>query len=247
MSRIQGMDYRLIAIAEDKAAYDYLSLQTERVYSVIKGDAGPPLAGALGFESNGFASLMSRRASHLLAQLLRLTSTDSILVFSDLDVIWIRDPRPFFVQGCDAWAQTQHRERKLLNPGFLALSRTDGSLLLLGEWERRLLRGRPQRNLPVFNQVVNEFQEDVKVCALRPELFLSAKRSFGRRKWSPKVDARAVVAHANWIDGHDAKRAAFLNAGAWIISDNVKPVLIPSNNETATKTSRSPHSINLRA
>ncbi|KAJ8601849.1 hypothetical protein CTAYLR_002652 [Chrysophaeum taylorii] len=241
VSRLDTDEMGFVAIAEDVEAYGYLRRRFEvpggyrRVVRAAAGGAAPPLKGALGFESAGFATLMSRRAAHLAAQLAQLaeaweSSQDARLIFSDLDVLWIRDPRPWLERRttyssgrpCDAWAQTQHRERGLLNPGFLALAPTPGAAALLREWERRL-RERPQRNLPVFNEAIRALKGTVHVCALAPDLFLSAKRSFRRANWMPLADRRAarmrmlasavgnharstqVVAHANWIDGHDVR------------------------------------------
>lgn len=228
----------LITIAEDSQAYDYLRRRFvgeaayRRVVRASEGGEDPPLGGTLGFESSSFAHLMSRRAAHIESQLYELASTSwatpgARLIFSDLDVVWIRDPRPWFVGACDAWAQTQHRERRLLNPGFLALTPSPRALTLLREWARRLQQ-HAQLNLPVFNDVVRALADKVKVCALQPDVFLSAKRSFRRRTWSPTSDERAVIAHANWIDGHDAKRAAFQAAGAWLVSSNLSAALIPN-------------------
>lgn len=230
----------LIAIAEDTVAYDYLTRRLigerfyRRVVRATQGGTDPPLGGRLGFSSEGFATLMSRRAEHLEAQLRNLVSTtnwatmrDARLIFSDLDVIWIRNPIPWFAgDSCDAWAQTQHRERGLLNPGFLALAPTPRALSLLQEWARRL-RERPQLNLPAFNEVVQGNAQSIGVCPLQPDIFLSAKRSFRRRLWSPFTDSKAVIAHANWIDGHDSKRAAFELVGAWLASPNVSAISAP--------------------
>ena len=37
----------------------------------------------------------------------------------------------------------------------------------------------------------------------------------------------AVTAHANWIDGHDAKRAALARSGAWLAA-GATPLLVPA-------------------
>jgi len=229
LARLGTAEFGLVAIAEDAEAHAYLERRLlvddagssyRRVVRSALGGAAPAVRETLDFESRGFASLMSRRAAHLL-ELLRDLGAESPrwaaaadrsrLVFSDLDVLWLRDPTPWFVGGCDAWAQTQHRERGLLNPGFLALAPTPGAARLLSEWARRL-RDKPGRNLPVFNEArdallrdpnardttgapPSDHQDDgrgARVCALAPELFLSAKRSFRRLRWSPAADTTAV-------------------------------------------------------
>jgi len=247
----------LIVIAEDSDVYPYLEKRVKamqlRYSKVVRSHEGGTARATqthLGFESQGFASLMSRRAAHLSTQLRILiqsspewaASPRSRLIFSDLDAIWIRDPRQWFrsepLQGCDAWAQTQHRERKLLNPGFLALAPTPGSELLLTDWERRLFK-KPQRNLPVFNEAISALGEAIHICALPPELFLSAKRSFRNRHWSPLRDPSAIIAHANWIDGHDDKRAAFQAVGAWLLRSDISPLVVPAS----AAVDRSPYAI----
>ena len=235
----------LVAIAEDGVAYDYLAAWAaagppgswrRAVRSDFAGASGAPLAGELGFETPGFARLMARRAAYLASQLeaLRRLPTwaadldGSRLVFSDLDVVWLADPRPFLAgEGCDAWAQTQHRERKLLNPGFLALRPTPGAHALLSDWAKRLAAAPPQRNLPVFNDAVRGLLGAAKTCALPPETFASAKRTFNRPRWSAKSPRGVVTAHANWIDGHDAKKAALVRADAWLAPPAARPLLAP--------------------
>ena len=90
---------------------------------------------------------------------------------------------------------------------------TPGAARLLSDWAERL-SAEPGRNLPVFNKAVRALP-DVRVCALAPERFASAKRTFFRRRWSARTPGAVVAAHANWIDGHDAKREAFEGAGLW--------------------------------
>ena len=129
------------------------------------------------------------------------------LIFTDLDVFWLKDPRPYFTGDCAAWAQTQHREKGLLNPGFLVLTPTDAAAKLLKTWAA-LLAKEPGRNLPLFKPVT---------CALDSEVFVSAKRSFFRRRWSARDPGSVVVAHANWIDGLDAKHRAFVEKGLGVL------------------------------
>ena len=64
-------------------------------------------------------------------------------------------------------------------------------------------------------------------CALPPETFCSAKRTFNRPKWAADAPRGAVTAHANWIDGHDAKRAALARSGAWLAA-GATPLLVPA-------------------
>ena len=138
-----------------------------------------------------------------------------------MDAFWLRDPRPFFTGGdCDSWAQTQHREKGLLNPGFLVLRPTDAAAKLLKTWAA-LLAKEPGRNLPLFNRAHQALQRaplfKPVTCALDAEVFVSAKRSFFRRRWSAREPGSVVVAHANWIDGHDAKQKAFVEKGLWVL------------------------------
>ena len=66
----------------------------------------------------------------------------------------------------------------------------------------------------------------MRVCALPADYFLSAKKSFRRLGWSAATKHQnGVTAHANWIDGHDAKREAFETHGAWITNGTLLPLL----------------------
>ena len=214
----------VVAIAEDEDVLGHLRRwRTEAPPGIYRRVAlsreKRPLAEALGFETAGFAKLMSRRARHLIgahAALRREWRDDprARLIFTDLDVFWLRDPRPYFAGACGAWAQTQHREKGLLNPGFLVLTASEKASQLLKTWAA-LLDAEPGRNLPLFNQA-HRALSDV-TCALPPEAFASAKQSFFRRRWSARDPGGVVAAHANWIDGHDAKYAAFVEKGLWVL------------------------------
>ena len=219
-------DIGVVAIAEDADVVDHLqqwrkSAPPGTYRRVAQSKNKQPLArGELGFYTDGFAKVMSRRARHLIgahAALRRQWGDDprARLIFTDLDAFWLRDPRPYFTGGaCAAWAQTQHREKGLLNPGFLVLTPTDAAAKLLKTWAA-LLAKEPGRNLPLFNRA-HAALPDV-TCALDSEVFVSAKRSFFRRRWSAREPGTVVVAHANWIDGHDAKHRAFVEKGLWVL------------------------------
>ena len=108
----------------------------------------------------------------------------------------------------------------MLNPGFLVLTPTDAAAKLLKAWAA-LLAKEPGRNLPLFNRAHQALQRPPLfkpvTCALDSEVFVSAKRSFFRRRWSARDPGAVVVAHANWIDGHDAKYKAFVEKGLWVL------------------------------
>ena len=224
-------DIGVVAIAEDADIVDHLqqwrkSAPPGTYRRVAQSRDTRPLArGELGFYTDGFAKLMSRRARHLIgahAALRRQWGDDprARLIFTDLDVFWLKDPRPYFTGDCAAWAQTQHREKGLLNPGFLVLTPTDAAAKLLKTWAA-LLAKEPGRNLPLFNRAHQALQRaplfKPVTCALDAEVFVSAKRSFFRRRWSAREPGSVVVAHANWIDGHDAKHRAFAEKGLWVL------------------------------
>ncbi|KAH8061386.1 2-acylglycerol O-acyltransferase [Aureococcus anophagefferens] len=82
------------------------------------------------------------------------------------------------------------------------------------------------RNLPAFNAAARALRPR-RARALPPETFCSAKRTFNRPKWAADAPRGAVTAHANWIDGHDAKRAALARSGAWLAA-GATPLLVPA-------------------
>lgn len=240
-----ALDAGVIVVAEDAPAYAVAVAWAARGGGsgtrrrAVAPAAAAPVSGRVDFESRGFAELMSRRARLIATELARLAGDaawaarpDARLVFTDLDVAWVSDPTAYFAGksggggGCDAWAQTQHRERGLLNPGFLALRPTPGAAALLAAWAAILDR-EGGRNLPAFNAAIRDAPRGAfAVCALPPETFASAKRTFLRPRWRAG-EGPAVTAHANWIDGHDAKRSAFATHGAWLLGADAAP-LIPS-------------------
>ena len=103
-------DIGVVAIAEDADIVDHLqqwrkSAPPGTYRRVAQSRDKRPLArGELGFYTDGFAKLMSRRARHLIgahAALRRQWGDDprARLIFTDLDAFWLRDPRPYFFTG----------------------------------------------------------------------------------------------------------------------------------------------------
>ena len=55
----------------------------------------------MNFNQGGFKSIVKKRPYYLKTMLNKY----NCLIYTDIDTVWLKDPRPFFVGDYDFWAQ----------------------------------------------------------------------------------------------------------------------------------------------
>jgi hypothetical protein len=144
------LNMTLIVVAEDKLTYTELSDSVHWV--TLNTSIGTDLpAHAFDYDTASFKSLVSRRPDHIL-RVLRLHPK---VIYTDIDTIWLRDPRPFLDGDYDFWGGLDDiiDDLPYFTTGFLAFAATPNSLKLLQNW-RISLEQKRQLNQPVFNDLV---------------------------------------------------------------------------------------------
>jgi len=195
------LDSKVVVFAEDKLTYDkYSGVKGLDVWNPVNG-SGP--ASALDYDTLLYKQIVSRRSSHLL----RLFGAYSHIIYTDIDTVWLRDPRPYFAGDYDLWAQLDAPD--YVCTGFMALRKSKGVLELLTLWNNALMR-KNQLNQPVFNTLLHA--SSVKYTGLSSILFPS-----GQVLWQnlaaklPEV----VVVHNNYIIGKQSKISRFEASQLW--------------------------------
>lgn len=195
------VDLQVVVIAEDRTTYDkYHGVRGLDVHLPVN-ESGH--ASALSYDSVHYKHMVSRRARHLL----RLIDAHPRLIYTDIDTVWLRDPRPHFKGEYELWAQLDAPD--YVCTGFMALRKTNATLRLLAQWDAALLHTK-QLNQPVFNRILHA--SPVKYLGLSSVHFPSGKvlwADFARRL------PAAVVVHNNYIIGKPLKIARFQHSKLW--------------------------------
>ena len=122
----------------------------------------------------GFNELVSRRPSILLQE---LYSGGPNVLYMDLDVFLLQDPRSLFLGDYDFWAaEANNRAQKssqhwVINSGFLALRPTTSTIECLTRWKNKLQESKVAvTNQGPLNEVVTRMETERQ---LRVKLLLS--------------------------------------------------------------------------
>lgn len=209
----------LVLVCEDKALADeewkalkkYRELLNFRV--VRAGSAGAEAEHYFG--SDGYNKIVSRRGYHLR----NLLQEGKDIIYSDVDTVWIKDPRPYLRPGSGEnrmmWGAPgfngYHPE---ICTGFLAVRSTPETTRLMQMWGDALNDGQ-DRNQPMFNEILKNRSGEhgvTDVGVLYESNFPRGDQYFLKKKWNRKP---AVVVHASWIKGNDEKVKAFSSKGLW--------------------------------
>ena len=93
----------------------------------------------MNYYKNGFNELTNRRSFYLLEML----KIHPKIIYSDIDTVWLKDPRPYFKGSVDFWAQIDgvidgkpyfKGFIPYICTGFLAIKNTKASIQLLKNW-----------------------------------------------------------------------------------------------------------------
>ena len=206
---------KVVVIAEDQE-----SLQRCRARGEVEVRTGHTLQDAdadTDYESGPYKQVVSRRAGYILS----LFESQRHIIYSDVDTVWLRDPRPHLTGHHDLWMSVDEENPLTLCTGFMAMLPTVSTLSVLRAWHDELTR-QPQLNQPLFNRLLD--QHPVRVGRLDRKLFPSGDLYFGKegvRATQPlsKVFVRrlpgAVIVHNNWIIGKESKVKRFQVSGLW--------------------------------
>jgi len=188
----------VVMLAEDSVTLAAYSNQTEIDVWKTSFQSQPDSA-ALNYDTSSYKNLVSRRPRHLL----RILEVHPNIIYTDIDTVWLGDPRPYisgeydFAGGLDDVING--------NPyyctGFLVFRDTASSKRLLRTWQSALEK-QNQLNQPIFNQLVLK-DKNVKGYALSRLEFPSGNLYFDQNK-----QQGVVVVHNNFIQGKDKKNSS---------------------------------------
>ena len=174
-----------------------------------------------------FRNLVSYRPGYILDVMKSYLN----VLYTDVDTVWLADPRPFLAGEYDVWTSLdeEHGNYRVYCTGFMAFLPTQQSVSVLKMWDAELSK-KPDLNQPVWNRLLG--RSKVKVGALPMQLFPSGIMYFGVSTLAslaylrslesnasvvhvvPWTD-RVVVVHNNWITGKKAKVQRFKDSGLW--------------------------------
>jgi rhamnogalacturonan II specific xylosyltransferase len=157
------------------------------------------------YETKQYLQMVSKRAGYLL----KVLKTYKRIIYTDIDTVWLSDPRPYFSGNSDLWMQVDaiHSGRNYYCTGFFAMIYSDAIIQLMKDWDSSL-RKKKQLNQPLFNKLLKNSK--VKHQGLDRKKFPSGNLYFGkgRRKG-------VVIVHNNFIQGYDKKVKRFKSVGLW--------------------------------
>lgn len=170
----------------------------------------------MNYNMPGFNELVQRRPKYLLKLLKKFQN----IIYTDVDTIWLKDPRPYLVGEFDFWAQIDGITSGLpyINgyipffcTGFMAFQSSSKTLSLLKKWYQEL------KSVNVDDQMVFQrtaFEMSANGRVLPTNEFPSGRHYF--QLMCEKERKHAVVIHNNFIVGKQQKISRFKEWNLWV-------------------------------
>ena len=227
--KLLALDMQVLLIAEDETTFKMYGARNDIVTRAgrFQDPASENASESKGFSYGtlAFRNLVSNRPGYILEV---MKSYPNVL-YTDVDTVWLADPRPFLAGEYDVWTSLdeEHGNYRVYCTGFMAFLPTQQSVSVLKMWDAELSK-KPDLNQPVWNRLLG--RSKVKVGALPMQLFPSGIMYFGVSTLAslaylrslesnasvvhvvPWTD-RVVVVHNNWITDKKVKVQRFKDSG----------------------------------
>ena len=199
------LDIPVVAIAEDYTAFQKLKLLHSKQIIVEYDCDTAADEGAADMGTEAFKRLVSARPSHILRHL-RLGRH---VMYSDTDSVWLRSPFRHIHGDYDIWVQTD--EDKYCT-GFLAIKTNNATIKLTQKWKLYIERKSPTHDQVAFNKLK---MTGVRIKSLDTDYFPAGFQYFSPDEFSDAKRAEVVIAHNNYIVGHERKLQRFKDYNLW--------------------------------
>ena len=235
----------LVVIAEDYEVYNMLQTLTLNNTRILLGETSHVNGQAENYDSSGYKTLVSGRATHLLNLMCGLHSNQAnmgleffpkwVVVYSDIDTVWLHDPLPVINNKLFDTTQNHESQNHSLQydilaavddhnfenfetyycTGFLVIADTSTSYIFLSQWEDELQKS-PQLNQPIFNLLLHTSHPEYTLRhSGLDEVQFPSGRSFFDNDNKSQVLEQTKVVHNNYIIGKNSKKKRFEEYGIW--------------------------------
>jgi rhamnogalacturonan II specific xylosyltransferase len=200
-----NINYTIIIVAEDETVYKKLRpFQSESM--TIENSGHEDVNKYAAYGSKEFSKLVSQRPTHILRHLTKGVN----ILYSDIDMVWLQNPFPYFTGDFDMWIELDSINNYCT--GLMAIKSNRNCLRLIKTWQNSL-QHKQEIDQTAFNKVVRNATIDISILDNR--IFPTGRQYFG--KFTDKQRASAVVVHNNWIVGKQAKLNRFQKYKLWFV------------------------------
>ncbi|XP_071792415.1 uncharacterized protein [Asterias amurensis] len=199
-------------IAEDDLTSQHYEKRIGAGLHILKTNSGKTSSGRLQFDSEDYRKFVNKRPSYILSFLEKGYN----VLFTDVDMFWLKDPFPFFDGDFDmALARDSSR---YFCAGFVYYKSTKTTIKFLKVWID-FMKSDPK--LTPDQEVMSEFLNNKKVPGLKLKIlssdnFPNGALFFNDKKQQTK-NKDVVVVHNNFIKGHDVKIERFKRVNMWLV------------------------------
>ena len=197
------LSLHVIVVAEDNATYNRYKNNVN--FTVVKGVSQSHGEKVFEFNTKQYKVLMSKRPTYILQFIKRGQN----VIYSDVDTIWFKDPRLFFMGDYDMWGAVDNESPIYYCAGFVAFKSSPLSEDLLEKWKSSL-------ETPDLNQF--KFNSLVKKIAIRHKPLPRKEFPGGHMYFIKRMRTNVVVLHNNDIIGYTNTVKRYKSAGLWRIN-----------------------------
>jgi rhamnogalacturonan II specific xylosyltransferase len=173
------------------------------------------VTGLLTYGTKEYNVMMLSRTKHILRHL----QSGENVIFTDVDTVWRKDPRPFLTgSAIDAWFQKERGE--VACAGFFAMRSNKNTISFVKRWmaansvmEHRQRGRRGIHDQDVLNRLFKR-DHSMKRKFLAAALFPVGIFFFQMLSDIERLET--VVVHFNWVGGYNNKKRKMQEYGMWL-------------------------------
>ncbi|XP_072180901.1 uncharacterized protein [Diadema setosum] len=209
--RNSGVQERVVIIAEDKASHSELRAIRRPNLTVEYTELGRSQRKAMTWGEQSYRDFVSKRAIYIL----RLLRRGVDVLFSDADVVWLKDPLPVFTPP-EYDVYYSKANQMLACVGFAYYVATEQTIKLLEEWIIRMRSNPTMQTQVILNRILtSKYFPSLKVGILDQSAFTNVKGYQNNSAGTEREDI--YVVHVNGVTGSSAKTDVLKTINLWYL------------------------------
>ncbi|XP_071490368.1 uncharacterized protein [Diadema antillarum] len=209
--RNSGVQERVVIIAEDKASHSELRAIRRPNLTVEYTELGRSQRKVMTWGEQSYRDFVSKRAIYIL----RLLRRGVDVLFSDADVVWLKDPLPVFTPP-EYDVYYSKANQMLACVGFAYYAATEQTIKLMEEWIIRMRSNPTMQTQVILNRIItSKYIPSLKVGILDQSAFTNVKGYKNSSAGTEREDIYMV--HVNSVTGSSEKTDILKSINLWYL------------------------------
>ena len=211
-----GIRDRFTIVSRDNVSYEHIVRKWKDALNLKVINGTPAPSKSLLYTHKDYHKFVGYKPELIL----KFLETGLDVLFTDLDMVWMQDPRPYLPEGYDLHImhdKLAENGRIYLCTGFMFWTSNSKTLEFVQAWTKAMETA--EHDQMAFTQLFNKSKigRGLRINILDHKRFVSGNYYFNETWRETNERIEPVVIHNNYAVGHDKKKNRFQKAGLWFI------------------------------